>query len=416
MRHRQRFQGRVPAPLVALLFLAMAGCSNLLDVKTPGSVQASDLDDPALAQTMVTAALGEFQCAYGQYIATTGILSEEYWISGFSIGSNIWGWRGDAEIRATSGDCSAGAGYGFYTAMQRARFLAEDGTRRVEAFPDAAVTAKTDKLAQLAAYAGYSNTLLGEGMCSMTVDMGPRMTRAQVFTRAEDWFTKAIALARTAGNTDIKNMSFVGRARVRLDRGNGAAAASDADSVPANYVRVAEYSSATTRRNNKVWSVTINALDLTVPPTYRNLTVGSPAVADTRVRVVDAGRNGGDGVTRQWNQQKYTANNSTIPLASWREAQLIIAEVRGGAAAVTALNAVRTSFSLPPLTAAEQADLPATTLEERRRTLFSEGQRYGDMLRLGIPFPMDKNQKGQPYGTVTCVPLPDIETVNNPNL
>jgi hypothetical protein len=304
--------------------------------------------------------------------------------------------------------------------LQRARFLAEDYTRRVEGFPDALVPAKADKLAQLAAYAGYSNALLGEGMCSMTVDFGPRMTRAQVFSRAEDWFTKAITLARSAtdqvlGNS-IKSMAFVGRARVRMDLGNGAGAATDADSVPANYVRVAEYSSATTRRNNKFWAVSINGNDLTVTEAYRGLTVGSPPVADTRVRAVFANRQGTDGYTDQWNQQKYPANNSTIALASWREAQLIIAEVRGGAAAITALNAVRTSLSLPPLTAAEQADLPATVVEERRRTLFSEGQRIGDMLRLGIPFPSGTNKKGQNYGTVTCVPLPDIETVNNPNL
>ena len=130
-----------------LLFVA-AGCNNLLDVKIPGSVVAADLDNPGLAQTMVSSALGEFECAYGQYVTTTGILSEEYWISGFSINSNIWGWRGDAEIRATPGDCTPGVGYGYYIGLQRARFLAEDGSRRIEAFPDAAVPAKADKLAR----------------------------------------------------------------------------------------------------------------------------------------------------------------------------------------------------------------------------------------------------------------------------
>jgi hypothetical protein len=38
------------------------------------------------------------------------------------------------------------------------------------------------------------------------------------------------------------------------------------------------------------------------------------------------------------------------------------------------------------------------------------------MFRFNIPFPTGTNQKGQPYGTVTCVPIPDVERLNNPNL
>jgi len=55
-------------------------------------------------------------------------------------------------------------------------------------------------------------------------------------------------------------------------------------------------------------------------------------------------------------------------------------------------------------------------LEERRRQLFSEGQRYGDMLRKNLPFQTGTNRKGQTYSNLTCVPLPDVETLNNPNL
>jgi hypothetical protein len=37
------------------------------------------------------------------------------------------------------------------------------------------------------------------------------------------------------------------------------------------------------------------------------------------------------------------------------------------------------------------------------------------MLRKNIPFITGVNRKGQTFGTVTCVPLPDVETQNNPN-
>ena len=61
---------------------------------------------------------------------------------------------------------------------------------------------------------------------------------------------------------------------------------------------------------------------------------------------------------------------------------------------------------------------PAVAGDERRRQLYSEGQRYADMLRKNLPFTPPAgatNRKSQIFGTVTCVPLPDVETRNNPN-
>ena len=48
--------------------------------------------------------------------------------------------------------------------------------------------------------------------------------------------------------------------------------------------------------------------------------------------------------------------------------------------------------------------------------LFTEGHRLGDMLRHNIPFPTGTNHKGQTYGPITCLPLPEQERLNNPNL
>jgi len=61
-----------------------------------------------------------------------------------------------------------------------------------------------------------------------------------------------------------------------------------------------------------------------------------------------------------------------------------------------------------------RADVDRTT----RRQLFSEGHRYNDMLRKKIPFQMGTNgvnRKGQTFSNLTCVPLPFVETRNNPN-
>ena len=377
----------------------------------PGQVAEGELDNPLLAPTMVVGAIGEFECALGQYVATTGVLSGEYIVGGFLLASNIWGRRWRPNILETAGNC--GGGYGYYTPLQTARFMAEDGSRRIEAFAEADVPNKNGLLAQLAAYAGYSNTLLGEGFCEMAIDAGPLETREQIWARAEEWFTKAITLAQSANDASIRDMALVGRARVRLDLGKKTEAAADAEQVPVGYVRNATHSTTIARRNNRVYTANIRDRDISVGPNYRNLTVDGEA--DSRVRVTFANRNGVDGVTPQWDQTKYTALNSNIPIASWNEAQLIIAEARGGQAAFDAINRLRTRAGLPLLAAGTAVD-STTILEERRRQLFSEGQRYNDMLRHNLPFPSGVDHKGQLYGDVTCVPLPNVETLNNPNI
>ena len=76
---------------------------------------------------------------------------------------------------------------------------------------------------------------------------------------------------------------------------------------------------------------------------------------------------------------------------------------------------MRATKNIQPLVVNPGDDWTTLVLEERRRQLFSEGQRYVDMLRKNLPFQSGVNRKGQAYSSLTCVPLPDIETRNNPN-
>ncbi|HET7372657.1 MAG TPA: RagB/SusD family nutrient uptake outer membrane protein, partial [Gemmatimonadaceae bacterium] len=111
------------------------------------------------------------------------------------------------------------------------------------------------------------------------------------------------------------------------------------------------------------------------------------------------------------------AGGTPIPLASWNEAQLIYAEAVGGQQGFDAINRVRTANGVPTLAGPPPTGQAFTdlVLEERRRQLFSEGQRYVDMLRYNLPFTKGVNRKGQIYSDLTCVPLPNVETLNNPN-
>jgi len=395
---------------------AAAACNRLLEVDNPGRVPVESLSDPSMAGVLDASALGSFECAFAQYVATAGVLSGEYVISNFFVDSNIWGWRG-VEILTAAGSCPTArttTSLGFYAPMQTSRYLAEKAITTISDFTDAQVPNRTRMLAELNIYDGYAYVLLGEGMCQMTVDGGPAMTKQDTWKAAVQHFTDGLALAQTANNTDLQNMARVGRARAELGLGDLAAAATDALAVPTGYVHNAGYSETTVARENRIFNMTIRNDYLSVGPNYRNLTVAGRA--DPRVKATNTTRLGQDAVTAQWQQQKYTGNGAaSIPIASWIEAQLIYAEAVGGQAARDAINRVRAVSAVPALDGSEGTDITAIVLEERRRQLFSEGQRLGDMLRKNIPFPSGVNHKGQSYGPVTCVPLPNVETQNNPN-
>ena len=410
---------------LAFMLVGISACNSLLAVDNPSSVPDDALADPALAPAIAAAAMQTLQCGVESYAATAGMLSGEYLSSNGFVDNHIWEWRGIVEIKGAPGSCTYGratTAMGFYTPLQQARFQLDDAFNRLDKFTDAQVTNRASVMAQMRAYAGYADLLLGEGMCEMTMDNGPKMTREQVFAIADDRFTDAIARATAVNDQSILNMARVGRARARLDLKRFPEAAADANLVPAGFVRNAEFTEGgVAQRENRIYNLTIRNDYLSVADAYRNLTVnGVPGnVPDPRVKVKDAGKKGNDGVTPQWQQQKFIAQTggTPIPIASWNEAQLIYAEAVGGQLGFDAINRVRTANGVPTLAGPAPTGQGFTdlVLEERRRQLFSEGQRYSDMLRYNLPFTTGVNRKGQTYSNLTCVPLPDVETRNNPN-
>jgi hypothetical protein len=410
------------------LTLALAStlaCNSLLSVDNPSNVPDDALSDPTLAPVLVAAAMQTLQCAAVAFAATGGMLSGEYLSANGFVNNHIWEWRGVIEIKGAPGSCTFNRNstdMGFYTPLQQARFQLDDAFNRLDGLTDADVPNRALMMTQTRAYAGYAYLLLGEGLCEETLDGGPKMTREEVLAIAVDRFTDAIDRATVINDASLLNMARVGRARAQLDLKKLPEAAADAILVPSGFVRTAEFTEGgVATRENRIYNLTIRNDFLSVANAYRNMTVNGVAgsVPDTRVRTRDAGRNGADGITRVWQQQKFIANQggTPLPIASYNEAQLIYAEAVGGQAGFDAINRVRTANSIPslagpPPTGQAYTDL---VLEERRRQLFSEGQRYVDMLRYSLPFTTGVNRKGQTYSSLTCVPLPDVETLNNLN-
>jgi hypothetical protein len=415
---------RLATSILAFGIVSTTACNSLLSVDNPGRVPVAELDNPSLAPTLEAAAIGTFQCGAINYAATAGMLSGEYWSSNGFVNNHPWEWRGVVQIKQAPGSCAYGRTstfMGFYTPLQQARFQLEDTFNRVEKFTDQEVPTRAKILAEMRAYAGYALLLLAEGMCTMAIDNGKQMTQAEVLTIADQRFTDAIARATALNDSSLLNMALVGRARTRLDLGPShyADAAADAIRVPSGFVRVAEFSEVTPSRENRIYDLTIRNDYLSVTPAYQGLTVNN--VPDPRVPVLDLKRKSKeDNVTLMFQQQKFTGSGAaSLPIASWAEAQLIYAEATGGQVGLDAINRVRAASGIGALVMtnpSDTAEFNPDLREERRRQLFSEGQRYGDMLRFKLPFQSGTNRKGQVYSDLTCVPLPDVETQNNPNL
>jgi hypothetical protein len=400
------------AALALVSLQLLQACNGILDVSLPGKVPAATLGSPGLATTLVKGAQADFECAFTEYVHDTGLWSNELLNS--SANGEVVGWGArlstyDNGILPCQSAAATLGNYAVYLPLQTARVQAENAITALDGFTDTQVPTRALLTTNALVYAGFAYTLLGEAYCQVaTGPTDPLITPAAGLAIAETRFTRAISLTSDA---TLLNAARVGRARVRLDLKNNVGAADDARLVtPSTFVFNATYSTQPVRRyNTTVAAGTINAHE-SIAPEYRDLTVGT--IPDSRVPVIkDPARvNGQDGVTPLWIQKKYTALDSPLPLATWDEAQLILAEAEP-ASAVAAINAVRTKYNLPAYAGTGSL---ADIQEERRRTLFLDGHRIGDMLRYGIPFATGKNQKGVPYGTLTCLPLPSSETAGRP--
>ena len=77
-------------------------------------------------------------------------------------------------------------------------------------------------------------------------------------------------------------------------------------------------------------------------------------------------------------------------------------------------------MALPAYSTTDVAAARTQLVEERRRELFLESHRLYDTIRFNIPLNPAAGSPfgpgGGTYGNVKCLPLPDIERLNNPNI
>lgn len=418
---------------VLALFMIPAACDTLnnpLEVEPASRIPAAQLETPQNALLLSTGAIGDFECAFKSYITIGGLIGEEFIYAQQTASRTPYDRRNttkdDSDYATNS--CTGG---GVYTPLQTARQSNENVLALLKSWTDAEVSAgagapnRTNLMGIAAAYAGYAYVLLGEGFCTMaissvnidkTLTYGGEIQRDSVFKLAIARFSEAITFATTANNTDIRTMAYLGRARARLNIGDYAGAKSDAQQVPSGYAKLVTSSEASTTRINRVFAENSeNGTQFSVGEPYRSMT-------DTRVPIVKSSRPPSATGIQHWYQTKYATASAPIPLATYEEAQLIIAEadIRASsfASALLILNASRARGGQGAYTGLiTQSALMAELVDQRRRELFAESHHLGDVLRYNIAV---QPPEGTPYhfgGTYSnqiCLPLPAAERLNNP--
>ena len=422
----------IASTLTALSLAAVGACNDLttLQQSNPGSLSAASTYVPANAQLLVNGAIGDFECAFSRYVAGSALFTDEM-SDAISNTANFDYDRRTMTSGSPYGTGTCGAANQqppIYTTLSTARGSTDTTAAKLRGWTDAQMPTgvnRTKLIGQVSAYAGYSLVLLGESMCSAAINVGPELTPAQLFAEAKQRFDSAIVAATAANDATTTNFATLGRARVLLDLGQPAAAATDAAKIPAGFVVNMSTDAINVRRENMVFLQINQSAFSTVDPSFRGLTVNG--VPDPRVAVTNTGKAGTTSGTQVWTADKYPALSTVIPIARYAEAQLIIADAKvaagdlaGAAAAINAARATHAGLATYDATGQTAAQVTAQLVEERRRELFLEGHRLGDIHRYNLPMSPAAGAAypggGGTYGSQSCFPLPDVERINNPNI
>jgi starch-binding outer membrane protein, SusD/RagB family len=441
-----QFVRRLFVSATPLLLVAAAAC-GLLDTNQPNIVGAEDLDTPAGAATKRLGAISIFTLAKDGdfnpvavpgnedafnddsdgYILTSGILADEFVNPGF-IPS-----RTEVDLRLAQ-PTTAGLGQ-LFQSLARARNSAEDAAVSLATFGTDPAT--DTGIPEMLSLAGFTYVFFAEGFCSGVpvsrivadqIEYGQPLTTAQLLDTAIVRFNTALAHPSIVAGDPIHSLASVGLARALVNKGleNLPAAAAAVASVLPEFVYETEHATTPAALHNGVFEAFNNGNFGVYDQEGGN---GLNYVSAEDIRVQGDSGIGADNNTETWFPSKYPSFESSIPLADYLEAQLIIAESELQAGAFPAmtqrLNDLRAGVGLGGLATPGDATSATDLLfAERAFWLFATGHRLGDMRRLirqylrdpETVFPTGEWYKGGlTYGTDVNLPLPRREQ-NNPNV
>lgn len=444
------------------LSLLLMGCDvdSILEADNPDIVPSDIASDPDNLSSLRNGALFEFARAltgpggsndYPGIIGTTAVFTDEGWYS-----STFTQMR---QIDARTIPEENGAILTVFRYAQRARNWAEIASSQFAGSPQA----NTADHALVTNLAGYSHFLLADNFCSGVplsrttiegdLEFESGQTTSAVFEIALSRFTDAAAIAQAAGDQHQLDLARVGQARALLNLGRISEAASVAAQVTPGFVHSVDYSDNASGQFNGIWAQINSQRRASIASSEGSVNLGlnffnrgESTAADMTIdpRVPVLSRTIGSGTQFPvFRTGKYDERGRDIPVASYVEAQLIVAEGlldHGNSNAYLAvLNELRADVESHledlgvPITG-EATLAPLTdpgTPEERILQLYEErafwlhltGQRLGDLRRLIRHYEFNQNEVfptgitiiGWPIGTDVNFPVPFIEG-NNPEI
>ena len=426
-----------------LLFTACS-VDKVLEVPDPDVSRPTDIGGKAGLPTVLAAAVGDFQVAFAGtaigaegLVNMTGLFTDEFFFT------ETFPTRVQVDRRSI--DRNNVTMLGIYFNAQTARqstFRAESAYAKL---------APTDSgYSEALSLEGYSFIFLAEAYCSGVpitkqdasgkIIPGQPLTTQQLLDSAINRFQAALTVANNSGSSYLANLARVGQARALIFKNNSnlAAAATLVASVPSSFEYNIFSSSNTARQNNGVFE--LQWLEGRWTQSDVEGTNGLPfrSANDPRTPFVDLGR-GFDGARELFATLKYPSRDASTVLASYTEAQLIIAEAalqNGDYATPTTgtlaiLNALRADAGMPALAPAvgQPAQL-AQLFSERAFWLYLTAHRLGDLRRLSrsvanggyglnsesvFPTGVYRGRGGGNYGPDVNFPIPVEEANANPN-
>jgi hypothetical protein len=342
---RPRGTGRSNVRIIALTAGAVVlfgGC-HLLDVTTPDVVPIGVLTNAGALPTIRAGAIGDFDLAYvgSGASGSSGTVEGQVLISGMMsdelINTETFPDRVQADARQT--DPASATFATVFQNLSRARGSTELAVSKFRALSD---TTANSGLSEMLSLAGFTYTMFGENYCSGVpvsnldasgnVVYGAPLTTVQILDTALNRFTQALAaasaLTSASAKTNFTNLANIGIARVNLDLGNLAAAATAAALVPDGYAYTLAFDKNTTRENNGVFAGVRLYKRYGVADVEGGVGIPWRSSPDPRTPFFQspAGNKGLDGLTPQFDQLRYPERDQTVPLATAVEMRMIQAE------------------------------------------------------------------------------------------
>ncbi len=413
---------RKMVPLL-LVLAASVSCDGLVDVDpNPHTVDAST--SFGLREAVVGASADLFQ-SYDSGIVWGGLFGNEFVSSGTAPSIHAFDRRDVPEDHGGGSARTNSIGGGFYVPLQRAVAAADLLQARILDGNFEEITGNVSDAPEYALasmYSGFAKTWLADMYCSLAFGgTGPELSTEDAYRIAEEEFTAAIGAANV--ESDVRQAALVGRARVRLLLGDEAGALADARQVDPEFEYLATYSASTFEQRNRVHFRTWDFGNWSVGPAFRHLTIDGTDQPDPRVELVLNPRPAFEPSQDLYAPRKVSSPSSPLRIATGDETQYIIAEITGGAEAVSIINDVRSRYGIDQEWTPEGGDaneIRDKVIDERKRTLFLDGVRLGDQRRYldqyGLDFFQKSTPQGFPMGNQTCMPMPEIERNNNPDL